>query len=353
MAQGFDAKTLRLGGEPVTIAGKVGIVLGLATTYLHLNVSVSDNGLLVFDPLPNRQRSQVLWVDRGGRTINALEGNIGPSMEGNVGPSKLAPDDRRFAFNRLGAQDNYSDIWLSDVSGSNAARFTFDSANDQFPIWSPDGRRIVWASDRSGLFHLYEKNADNTGQEAPLLQSDYFKFPTDWSRDGRYIIYRQIDPKTRYDLWVLPLFGERKPFFFLQTAHNEASGVVSPDGQRMAYISDESGRYEVYVESFPGHGGRRQVSTAGGGGPQWRRDGKELYYHALDGKLMAATVTSGASFNMGAPAPLFEFRASSNLSSPFYSVTRDGQRFLLSTIVETEPNAPMTAVVNWAAEMKK
>lgn len=347
MAQGFDTKTLRLGGEPVTIAGQVGIVPGITASYLHKNVSVSDNGLLVFDPLLNRHRPQALWVDRGGRTINSVE------RLDNNGLVRLAPDDRRFAFTRISALDSHSDIWLSDVAGSNAGRFTFEPANDQFPIWSPDGSRIVWASNRSGWFNLYEKNADGTGQDALLLQNEYNKFPTDWSRDGRYIIYRQIDPKTRYDLWVLPLFGERKPFPFLQTAANEASGVVSPDGQWMAYISDESGRYEVYVESFPGHGGKRQVSTAGGAGPQWRRDGRELYYHAPDGKLMAISITGGASFNAGAPVALFEFRATSNLSTPYYSVTRDGQRFLLSTIVETEPNAPLTAVVNWAAGVMK
>jgi eukaryotic-like serine/threonine-protein kinase len=347
MAQGFDAKTLRLGGEPVTIAGQVGTVLGSSTSYRHQNVSVSDNGLLVFDPLPNRHRAQALWVDRGGKTINSLERLY------NNGLVRLAPDDRRIAFTRISAQDNYNDIWLSDVAGSKAVRFTFDPANDQFPIWSHDGSRIVWASDRSGWFDLYEMNADGTGQDAPLLQSENFKFPTDWSRDGRYIIYRQIDPKTRYDLWVLPLFGERKPFPFLQTSNTEASGVVSPDGKWMAYISDVSGRYEVYVESFPGHGGKRQISTAGGAGPQWRGDGKELYYHALDGKLMAAKVTSGASLEVGATEELFEFRASGNLSNPYYSATRDGQRFLLSAIFETEPNAPMTAVVNWAARVMK
>src|SRR5262245_21650019 len=342
MAQSFDAKTLRLGGEPVTIAGQVGILLGTATSYRHMNLSVSDNGLLVFDPLPKRWRTQTLWVDRSGRTINPLD-----KLE-NTTVARLAPDDRGVAFSRVSPQDNYSDVWLSDVAGGNVDRFTFDPANDQFPIWSPDGSRIVWSSNRNGYFNLYEKNADNMGQDALLLQSEYFKFPTDWSRDGRYIIYRQIDPTTRYDLWVLPLFGERKPFPFLQTANNEAMGVVSPDGQWLAYASDESGRYEVYVEGFPGHGGKRQVSTAGGGGPQWRGDGKELYYHAPDGKLMAASVTSAASLNVGAPVALFEFRASNNLSSPYYSVTRDGQRFLLSAIVETEPNAPLTVVVNWA-----
>jgi Tol biopolymer transport system component len=325
----------------------VGIVRGGSINVRHLNVSVSDNGLLVFDPLPNRQRSQALWVDRGGKTINSLE------RLDNNGHVKLAPDDRRFAFTRVSAQDNYNDIWLSDVAGSNAVRFTFDPANDQFPIWSPDGSRIVWASHRNGIFDLYEKNADNPGQDALLHQNEHFKFPTDWSRDGLYIIYRQIDPKTRYDLWVLPLFGERKPFPFLQTAANETSGAISPDGQWIAYISDVSGRYEVYVERFPGHGGKRQVSTAGGTGPQWRADGRELYYHAPDGKLMAAQAPRGASFKVGATEALFDFRASGNLSDPYYSVTRDGQRFLLSAIVETEPNAPLTVMVNWNAELKK
>ena len=174
-----------------------------------------------------------------------------------------------------------------------------------------------------------------------------------WSRDGRYILYRQIDLQVKYDLWVLPLFGERKPFPFLQTEANEAAGVFSPDGRWIAYCSDESGRYEVYVESFPERGGKRQISYTGGSGPRWRGDGKELYYQAPDGKLMAMPVTDGASLAVGSPVTLFEFRPSSNLISPFYSVSRDGQRFLLSTIVETEKSAPLTVVVNWTAGVKR
>jgi hypothetical protein len=186
-----------------------------------------------------------------------------------------------------------------------------------------------------------------------LFQSEYFKFPTDWSRDGRYILYRQIDPQPKYDLWVLPLFGKREPFPFLRTEANETAGVFSPDGRWIAYISDESGRYEVYVESFPERGGKRQISTSGGSGPRWRGDGKELYYQTPDGKLMATPVTDSTNLAVGAPVALFEFRPSSGLIAPFYSVSRDGQRFLLSTIVETEPNAPLTVWVNWAAGAPK
>ena len=171
--------------------------------------------------------------------------------------------------------------------------------------------------------------------------------------DWQYIIYRQIDQQTKYDIWALPLFGERKPSPLLQTEANEAAATLSPDGRWLAYCSDESGRYEVYVQSFPGGGSKRQISIDGGIGPHWRGDGKELYYHMPDGKLMAAPVTSGTSLEVGTPVALFEFRASGNVIMPYYSVSRDGQRYLLSTIVETEANAPLTVVVNWAAEAKK
>jgi eukaryotic-like serine/threonine-protein kinase len=243
------------------------------------------------------------------------------------------------------------------VTGGNATRFTFDPENDVFPFWSPDGSRVVWSSNREGRIHLYQKPASGAGQDALLLKSDYFTFPTDWSRDGRFIIYRQVGPKTKNDVRFLPVgppSGDQKPFPFLQTEANEAAAVLSPDGQWMAYTSEESGRYEVYVQSFPKGGGKRQVSNGGGIGPHWRGDGKELFYHAPDGKLMAVAVKGGASFEAGVPVALFEFRAgTNNLTSTYYSVTSDGQRFLLSTTVQTEAAAPLTVVINWTAEVKR
>jgi serine/threonine protein kinase/Tol biopolymer transport system component len=351
MAQPFDADRRQLTGEPVPVARQVAaIFLGNMPSARRRNFSVSDTGVLVFDSLPNRQRSQLVWVDRRGRKTSSLDGLD------NVGMLRLSPDDQRFIVTRFDFKTGGSDLWMSDATGGNVTRFTFDAANDSFPIWSPDGSRIVWASNQEGPVHLYQKAASGSGQEALLFKSDHYKFPADWSRDGRFIIYRELNPQTKYDVWVLPvgpLSGDQKPFPFLQTEANETATVLSPDGQWMAYSSDESGRYEVYVQSFPRGGSKRQVSTDGGIGPHWRGDGKELFYHASDGKLMAVAVKGGASFEASAPVPLFEFRAGGGVLAPYYAVTRDGQRFLLSMLGETEPNAPLTVVVNWTAEVKR
>ena len=201
--------------------------------------------------------------------------------------------------------------------------------------------------------NLYQRAASLAGEDAQLLKSDHYKYPTDWSLDGRFIIYRQDDPKTKFDVWVLPMDGT-KPFPVVQTDANEIAGALSPDGRWLSYVSDVSGRYEVYVQSFPNGSGKRQVSTGGGNHPRWRRDGRELFYYTGDGKLMAAPVRSGESFEVGAPDLLFEFRAWTlgDIFAP-YAVTGDGQRFLINTVVEMEPNAPLTVVVNWGAEARK
>ena len=174
-----------------------------------------------------------------------------------------------------------------------------------------------------------------------MLKSDNFKLPADWSRDGRYLIYREIDPKTEYDVWVLPLApldGKQQPFPFLQTEANEAAAVLSPDGRWLAYASDVSGNYAVYVQSFPGGDGKRQVSTGGGcrAALAERRERVVLprVGRQIDGQHRSR---GGTSFEIGTPVALFEFRAGGNIVTPYYSVTKDGQKFLLNTIVETEP----------------
>jgi eukaryotic-like serine/threonine-protein kinase len=346
LAQRFDTSRLETTGEPFSLSNQ----MGSDSIYIdHSTFSVSDNGVLVFDPNLKRQSRQYRWVDRRGLPINSLV-----VATGDFGPW-LSPDEKRFIADRIDPQTSTYDLWLCELSDGAATRFTFDPSSDFNPVWSPDGSRIVWASTRDiGVVNLYQKAASLAGEETLLLKSDYIKFPTDWSQDGRYIIYHQIDPKTKVDVWVLSVTGNGEAKPLVRTEVNEAAGTLSPDGRWLAYVSDVSGRFEVYVQSFPGGSGKQQVSNGGGNYPRWRRDGRELFYYAGDGKLMAVPVRSGKWLELGAAVSLFEFRAGTLLTNfAPYAVTADGQRFLISAVVESEPNAPLTVVVNWAAEIER
>src|SRR5262245_8600451 len=348
LARPFDTSQLDFTGEPFSVSDKVGSDL---INFNYFTFSVSDNGVLVVDPSLKRQRRQYRWVDRRGQLINELD------VESGIASHWLSPDEKRFIADRLDPQTSTTDLRLYDVSGGNPQLFTLDPANDTSPVWEPSGSRIVWASNREGaVANLYLKAANLAGVETRLLKRDYPKFPTDWSRDGQNIIYIQSDPKTKWDVWVLPMTGSgaAEPKSVIRTEANETAGTLSPDGRWLAYVSDESGRYEVYVQSFPNGGGRRKVSNGGGGGPRWLQNGRELFYYSGDGWLMAAQVKSGESFDVGAAVSLFEFRNGTSLAAfAPYTVARDGQRFLINAVVEMEPNAPMTVWVNWAAGLKR
>ncbi|HWX42062.1 MAG TPA: protein kinase [Blastocatellia bacterium] len=353
LAQTFDARRLEFTGDPFSLSDSVGSDIVTAN---YATFGASDNGVLVFDPNPNRKRKQYIWVDRQGQQIKSLE------VEAGVFQHWLSPDEKRFIADRVDPQTGTYDLWQYDVSGGNAARFTFDPQNDFNPVWSPDGSRIVWASTLGGTANLYVKAANLAGEPVLLLKTDNSKIPTDWSLDGRFIIYSELDQKTKSDVWALPMTNgasmttgsAAKPFVVVQTEGNDGEGRLSPDGRWLAYVSDVSGTNEVYIQSFPAGGGKRQISTSGGNNPRWRRDGREMFYYAGDGKLMAVPVRSDAqSFESEAAVPLFEFRAGPTPGFPAYAVTADGQRFLINAIQEPVPNAPLTVVVNWTAELKK
>jgi Tol biopolymer transport system component len=347
-AQRFDAARGELSGDPVQVADF--IASAPAIGYFGA-FSVSQTGMLAYRAAGGASHRRLARFDRAGKEV----GTLGAPDENNLENPELSPDGRRVAVDRT-VQGN-TDVWLIDAARGVTSRFTFDAAADAGPVWSPDGSRIVFSSDRKGSADLYQKASSGAGSEELLLESSLAKYPQDWSPDGRFLLYLQIDPKTGYDLWVLPLFGERKPFPFVNSSFDEADGQFSPDGRWVVYMSNESGRYEVYVQPFPGPGGKWQVSTGGGIEPRWRRDGKELFYIAPDGKLMAAPIQSaGQTLEAGTPAALFQTRiVGGGLANgkQQYAVAPDGQRFLINITVDESTTSPITIVTNWIAGLRK
>ncbi len=343
MAQRFDADKLELTGEPFPVAERVAYNPGLGRGAF----SVSENGVLAFRG-GGGQINQPLWFDRGGKQIGSL-GAAGLYLN-----LWLSPDERRAAVDRSDPQTGASDIWLFDLSRGIPSRFTTDPAGDTNALWSPDGGRIVFSSTREGVRNLYQKIAGGGGNEEVLLKSSEDKVPNDWSANGQFIVYQTSNPKTKWDLWVLPMSGDRQPFPFLQTEFNEQQAQFSPDGKWIIYTSDESGAPEVYVQTFPASEGKWRVSTGGGGQPRWRRDGRELFYIAADRKLMAVDVKLGATLEASVPKPLFSTRVISLTEfRNQYVVTADGQRFLINSTLEETSGTPINVVVNWTADLKR
>jgi eukaryotic-like serine/threonine-protein kinase len=344
MAQAFDANRLQVTGEPFPLAEQVGFnaILGNA------NFSVSENGTLIYMS-GSLAGGQPAFFDRDGKRLSS----VGPP--GEYFNLFLSPDEKRVAVAKSDPQSGARDVWVLDIAHGTPTRFTFDPSEDFLPIWSPDGSRIVYVSDREGAGNLFQKSASGGGNEELLLKSTERKWPGDWSKDGRFIIGTNLSQKSKSDLWVLPLTGDQKPFFYLQSTFNEDHPRFSPDGHFVAYSSDESGRPEVYVQTFPVSGGKWVVSTNGGAQPRWRRDGKEIFFIAPDRKLMVADVKlEGSVLEVGVPKVLFQTNVS-GYPNPrnVYDVSGDGQRFLIITPPEEISATPITVVANWNADLKR
>jgi Tol biopolymer transport system component len=318
---------------------------------------VSQNGVLAYRSTGGLY-TQLAWFDRSGKEL----GRIG-EPGGYLSP-KLSPAANQLAVYRATDVGISGDIWVFDLARNTQTRLTFDAADDSGPLWSPDGSRIAFTSNRNNSYGLYQKNSNGIGEEELLLKTGNSVVPEDWALDGRALVYMGTEGGNR-DLFVLPLTGDprqagtegRKPAPFLKTQFRERHAQFSPDGRWMAYASIESGIYEVYVQSFPAGSGKWQVSTSGGVQPRWRRDGKELFYLAPDGKLMAVPIMAGATFERGTPAPLFQTRvyglATAAGYSQQYDVTSDGQRFLINEDLSEVTAAPITVVLNWPAALQK
>jgi Tol biopolymer transport system component len=315
-------------------------------------VSVAATGLVAYRTGARSQR-QLTWIDRSG----TVRGTVG-DPDATLFHPRVSPDGRRVLVGRT-VQRN-SDLWLLD--GARTSRFTFDAAGDGLPLWSPDGTRIVFRSQRTGSGDLYQKFTSGAGVEELLVASDEPKTPTSWSADGRFLLYLSVDPQSTGDLWVVPMVGDRTPSVFLKTPFREAYGEFSPDGRWVAYHSNESGRQEIYVRPFvpPGPagtaGGQWQVSTAGGAFPIWRPDGKELYYLSPAGAMMAVPITvTGSTFEPGASVGLCPTRIYGGgvdvQQGRQYHVAPDG-RFLVNTVLDSAA-APITLLMNWQPQAKK
>jgi eukaryotic-like serine/threonine-protein kinase len=340
LAQRFDLKHFALTGEPTTILNDIQYQPQVKRAVF----GTSENGLLVAQSGSGVALSQLVWFDRKGKELGALGK---PDVYGNV---LIAPNGGSVAVSMTDIASQNTDIWTYDLQLDSAKRLTFDPSADSVPIWSPDAARLVFASNRLSFNDLYMKNADGAQEENSVVHDDIDKFPNDWSRDGKYILY------TRHtDLWFVKL-PELKTSLFLKAPSVLRNGQFSPDGKWVAYASNETGKWEIYVTSFPEPRGKWQVSVGGGEQPRWRGDGKELFYLSSDSRMMAAPVTTGANFEARAPIALFQ--ATPRQPIPIfdlfvYDVSRDGQRFLINTQVKQAESAPMSIVLNWTAKLNQ
>ena len=350
MAQPFDVDRLELTGDAVSLARDVATG---GTTAMTGAFSVSNTGVLVYQAGPQLPRSQLVWLDRQGTQIKTL------GSEADYGDLELSPDQTRLMVSVRDVASRAPDLWVFDVKRGLRTKLTSGRGKKGPGVWSPDGTRIVYASDPKGDHDLYEKVSNGTAVEQDLLVEELDQHPISWSRDSRYLLYQsqsQRTPTTLFplDLWVLPRFGDRRPMAFLKSDAREIQGRFSPDGRWVAYSSDESGPHDIYVMSFPMGDQKSLVSIGGGEQPRWRTDGKEIFYLAPNDRLMAAAVNGeGPRFKVGQVRPLFEMRAVGiGLRRYTYDVADNGQRFLVNKRIEQAVLPPITLVMDWTAGLK-
>jgi len=347
MAQKFDTEKLALVGDPVPIAQNLLTNFAVASAMM----TASQNGILAYQRSGGATGTQqIAWFDRNGKQVQVTGGQDGYLM------TKISPDGKKLAVSIAASNYSTANLWVFDLVRGSKSRLTFSSATDSYPSWSPDGKTIVFTSNRDGTFHLYQMAADGSKAVKPLLVDSFSEAAPDWSSDGRYILFvrRQKDPSAHLEIWALPLFGERKPFPVVQSSFNARDPALSPDGKWLAYTSTEGGISNVYVVPF-GHGsGKWQISSDGGHSPRWRHDSKELFYVSSDLDLMSANVsTTSGSFSVGKVHTLFQAHMLAlSTTSAAYDVTADGKKFAVITATH-EPSEPLTLVTNWPALLKK
>jgi Tol biopolymer transport system component len=341
MAKPFNIQSFQTMGDAVPIAEDV----QFASISAKASFSVSANGLLVFQTKSYSKQSGLSLRQRKTNTSKRITRE--KSVYNDV---RFSPDEKWMVVSLLDAQTGNTDLWLYEFNREIWTRFTFDPNSQRWPIWSPDGRNVVYSSlYENSKFSLLIKAADGSTIEKVLLKDENDNVANHWSADGKFIIYERRDKRST-DLWILPTTGDSKPFPFLQTEFNEYGASFSPDGRWVAYTSNESGRNEVYVRPFPGPGGKSQVSVSGGFYPKWRSDGKEIFYNIRNNTQATEISLGPSSIEVGVTREIFTSQTGPSNNS--FDVTRDGQRFLFVD-GESENFSPLTLVVNWPEELKK
>jgi hypothetical protein len=352
MAQPLDPRTFAPAGDAFPVAERVGTLRSYAL------FTVSPGGVLAYRPAASPDSRQLTWFDRGGKSLGTLGA---PGEYNNV---TLSRDGARAAVTQVEPQALNPDVWLIDVARAIPTRFTFDEAEEADPVWSPDGSRVAFTSNREGPFALYAKESSGAAKEERLQKAELDERPCDWSPDGQFLMFTQ-GVRSTGGLWLLsdpagdP--AKRKVTPYLETSFGMTQCQFSPGPagapRWVAYTSRESKQgYEVYVQSFPAGGGKFQVSKGGATQPRWRRDGKEIFYIAPDGKLMAVDVKTAPRFEAGIPHALFDSHIFVAPRVFRYDVTADGQRFLVITSKQSDAAAApeaVTVVLNWTAGLKQ
>jgi len=343
LARRFDAEQLTAQGDDFPVAEQVMVDAWVQRAIF----SVSENGVLVYQRGAVMTGPRLIWFNRSGKQGSAMRDSASYVCH------CLSPDGRKLVLaDRLGGGGT---IWILDLRRGIKTRLTFDPFTNVFPFWSPDGKRIVFSSDRKGLFHIYQKASNGVGEEELLLDSGADERAESWSPDGAYLAYLRRDPDRQKaaNIWALPLSARRKPFPVIESEFDKCFPSFSPDGRWIAYASNESGRFEIYVAPFPNPKSRWQISTSGGTFPRWKGDGKELFYLGPDNRLRATSITAqGSRLDVGSSRVLFSVQAVPPPASPF-DMTADGKRFLINTMPATlSDSEPITLSVNWSAQLK-
>jgi serine/threonine protein kinase/Tol biopolymer transport system component len=343
LAQRFDIKNFALRGQASDLFPQVRFVRQVKRVVF----AVSNDGVLLAQGggTTALADSEPKWFDRSGKELGTLDK---PGVYGNVA---IAANGRSVAVDNIDPASLNMDVWTYDTwQNATPRRLTFDPGYDGAAVWSPDGSQVLFSSNRQMNLDLYLKNADGAREERDVNHDETDKLSSDWSRDGKYILYRRAD-----DLWYMTL-PESTSKRFLKSSGTLRNGQFSPDGKWVAYNSNETGKWEIYVTSFPEPLGKWQISTNGGEQPRWRGDGKELFYLSSDGHVMAVSVTTGAHFSSATPVALFQANPRqpvSYLDIFAYDVTREGQRFLINTDVKAAETVPMSVVLNWPGKLSK